>query len=53
MSRNLWPRLVITLLAGSLLGGCSLGGRLQLGGMWFETGPGFTLAGNHVALAVH
>jgi hypothetical protein len=47
---------VLTLLAPLavlLVAGCSFGGRVHLGDLWFEAGQGLALVGNHVAIALH
>jgi hypothetical protein len=43
---------VLALAALLAVGGCSLGGRLQLGDIWVEGGHGLALVGNHVTLAI-
>ena len=36
-----------------LVSGCSFSGRMHLGDVWLSAGQGFTMVGNHVAIALH
>ena len=41
------------LIATLLVSGCGFAGRVHLGDLWLETGGGFAMVGNHVAIVLH
>ena len=41
------------LIATLAVSGCEFAGRVHFGDLWLETGHGFAMVGNHVAIALH